>query len=66
MKKVQNAKKKKAAFNSNNAPKRKFRIVQKAPQNFQREPTFWAMGGETSPKSAAREFPFPKFSAAEC
>jgi hypothetical protein len=36
MKKVQNAKKRKAAFNSNNAPKRKFRVVQKAPQNFQR------------------------------
>jgi hypothetical protein len=36
MKKVQNEKKRKAAFNSNNAPKRKFRIVQKAPQNFQR------------------------------
>jgi hypothetical protein len=36
MKKVQNAKKRKDAFNSNNAPKRKFRIVQKAPQNFQR------------------------------
>jgi hypothetical protein len=36
MKKVQNAKKMKAAFNFNNAPKRKFRIVQKAPQNFQR------------------------------
>jgi hypothetical protein len=36
MKKVQNAKKRKAAFNSNNTPKRKFRIVQKAPQNFQR------------------------------
>jgi hypothetical protein len=36
MKKVQNAKKRKVAFNFNNAPKRKFRIVQKAPQNFQR------------------------------
>jgi predicted glycosyltransferase len=36
MKKVQNAKKRKAAFNSNNAPKRKFRIVRKAQQNFQR------------------------------
>jgi hypothetical protein len=35
MKKVQNAKKRKAAFNSNNAPKRKFRVVQKVPQNFQ-------------------------------
>jgi hypothetical protein len=35
MNKVQHAKKRKAAFNSNNAPKRKFRIVQKAPQNFQ-------------------------------
>jgi hypothetical protein len=34
MKKVQNAKKRKAAFNSNNAPKRKFRIVRKAQQNF--------------------------------
>jgi hypothetical protein len=36
MKKVQSAKKRKAAFNSNNAPKRKFRIVQKAPHIFQR------------------------------
>jgi hypothetical protein len=36
MKKVQNAKKRKAAFNSNNAPKRQFRIVRKAQQNFQR------------------------------
>jgi hypothetical protein len=36
MKKVQNAKKRKAALNFNNTPKRKFRIVQKAPQNFQR------------------------------
>jgi hypothetical protein len=36
MKRVQNAKKRKAAFNSNNAPKRKFRIVRKAQQNFQR------------------------------
>jgi hypothetical protein len=36
MKKVQNAKKRKAAFNSNNAPKRKFRIVRKPQQNFQR------------------------------
>jgi hypothetical protein len=27
MKRVQNAKKRKAAFNSNNAPKHKFRIV---------------------------------------
>jgi hypothetical protein len=36
MKKVRNAKKRKVAFNSNNAPKRKFRVVQKAPQNFQR------------------------------
>jgi hypothetical protein len=30
MKKVQNAKKRKVAFNFNNVPKRKFRIVQKA------------------------------------
>jgi hypothetical protein len=36
MKKVQNAKKRKAAFNSNNAPKRQFRIVRKPLQNFQR------------------------------
>jgi cell fate (sporulation/competence/biofilm development) regulator YlbF (YheA/YmcA/DUF963 family) len=36
MKKVQNAKKRKATFNSNNAPKRKFRTVRKAQQNFQR------------------------------
>jgi hypothetical protein len=36
MKRVQNAKKKKDVFNSNNVPKRKFRIVQKAPQNHQR------------------------------
>jgi hypothetical protein len=36
MKRVQNAKKRKAVFNSNNAPKHKFRIVQKAPQNSQR------------------------------
>jgi hypothetical protein len=36
MKRVQNAKKRKAAFISNNAPKRKFRIVQKGPQNSQR------------------------------
>jgi hypothetical protein len=36
MKRVQNAKKRKVAFNSNNVPKRKFRIVQKAPQNSQR------------------------------
>jgi hypothetical protein len=36
MKRVQNAKKRKVAFNSNNAPKHKFRIVQKAPQNSQR------------------------------
>jgi hypothetical protein len=35
MKRVQNAKKRKAAFNSNNAPKRKFHVVQKAPQNSQ-------------------------------
>jgi hypothetical protein len=35
MNRVQNAKKRKAAFNSNNAPKSKFRIVQKAPQNSQ-------------------------------
>jgi hypothetical protein len=36
MKRVQNAKKRTVAFNSNNVPKRKFRIVQKAPQNSQR------------------------------
>jgi hypothetical protein len=36
MKKVQNAKKRKAAFNFNNVPKSKFLMVQKAPQNFQR------------------------------
>jgi hypothetical protein len=36
MKRVQNAKKRKVAFKSNNAPKHKFRIVQKAPQNSQR------------------------------
>jgi hypothetical protein len=36
MKRVQNAKKRKAAFSSNNAPNRKFRIVRKAPQNSQR------------------------------
>jgi hypothetical protein len=35
IKRVQNAKKRKAAFNSNNAPNRKFRIVQKTPQNSQ-------------------------------
>jgi hypothetical protein len=36
MKRVQNAKKKKAAFNSNNVPNPKFRIVHKTPQNSQR------------------------------
>jgi hypothetical protein len=53
MKRVQNAKKRKVVFNSNNAPNRKFLVVQKAPQNSQRN------------QSTAREFPFPKFSAAE-
>ena len=36
MKRTQNAKKRKAAFNSNNAPNRKFRIVKKVSQGFQR------------------------------
>jgi hypothetical protein len=36
IKKVENAKKRKVVFNSSNAPKRKFRIVRKAQQNFQR------------------------------
>jgi hypothetical protein len=36
MKKVQNAKKRKAAFNSSNAPKCQFHIVWKPQQNFQR------------------------------
>jgi hypothetical protein len=45
MKRVQNAKKRKVAFNSNNAPKRKFCIVQKAPQNSQRNqrPGCWVV-----------------------